>query len=179
MAGRPPAAHAPVQLGAATGCTCGWIPPLVWRSEKRFIIARREHVAPFRTVCSVCGDPLTTENRTTTGALQCRDCRLIYEREWQARNPARYARRRYSHHLKRKFGISIEDYEKLLAAQDGVCRICKDPPGFGERGRLHVDHDHSDGRIRGLLCMNCNQGLGQFRDDVALLSAAVAYLEEV
>jgi hypothetical protein len=63
----------------------------------------------------------------------------------------------------------------MLEAQGGRCAICRsDKPGG--RGRFAVDHCHSSGRVRGLLCVACNAGLGQFRDDPDLLRAAVAYL---
>lgn len=65
------------------------------------------------------------------------------------------------------------DYAVLLAAQNGVCGICKEPP---EKRCLCVDHDHKTLRIRGLLCQNCNTALGKFRNDPAVLLAAIAYL---
>ena len=79
-------------------------------------------------------------------------------------------------HLRRRYGITPEDYDGLLAHQQGVCAICgaTEPGG---RGRFHVDHCHDEGIIRGLLCANCNQGLGKFKDDPTLLTSAIAYLE--
>jgi hypothetical protein len=58
----------------------------------------------------------------------------------------------------------------MFAAQDGLCAICREAPAE------HVDHDHVSGRVRGLLCFNCNGALGQFRDRVDLMLRAVAYL---
>ncbi len=76
-------------------------------------------------------------------------------------------------HLQRKFGITIEHYEQLLAEQDGVCAICKEPP---ERTRLAVDHDHSTGAIRGLLCSDCNTAIGLLGDDPSTIQSALTYL---
>lgn len=73
-----------------------------------------------------------------------------------------------------RHGLRPEDYGELFDAQHGKCAICKRPPRDGEF--LHIDHDHETGKVRGLLCRNCNAGLGQFKDDVDRLMAAAAYL---
>lgn len=72
------------------------------------------------------------------------------------------------------YGITAEQYEKFLDTQKGVCKICKMLP---ERG-LCVDHDHATGKVRGLLCHDCNLGLGRFKDKVAILREAINYLQE-
>lgn len=77
--------------------------------------------------------------------------------------------------LKKKYGISLEQYDAMLAKQGGVCAICGRPPG---RRRLAVDHCHKTKRVRGLLCYKCNYGLGVFRDDPVRLAKASAYLTE-
>jgi hypothetical protein len=69
-----------------------------------------------------------------------------------------------------RYGLTRETHEALELAQDARCAICDGALP------LRVDHDHSTGRVRGLLCHNCNVGLGHFRDDPALLRRALAYL---
>jgi hypothetical protein len=78
--------------------------------------------------------------------------------------------------LKYKYGLSAAGYDDLLAQQGGVCAICQqlDPKGR----RLAVDHCHETGRVRGLLCVPCNVGIGNLNDDPERLLAAVAYLQE-
>lgn len=72
--------------------------------------------------------------------------------------------------------ITQEDYEAMVARQAGCCAICKRP--FGLRGRrMSFDHDHGTGRMRALLCLNCNSALGLFDDNVEALRAAILYLE--
>jgi hypothetical protein len=78
-------------------------------------------------------------------------------------------------HLKRKYGLSLEQYDAMLAAQGGVCAICHLPRP--DERRLHVDHDHETGEIRGLLCFSCNNALGDFRDSLELFRAAAEYLD--
>jgi hypothetical protein len=83
--------------------------------------------------------------------------------------------RRRQQNRKRQSGIDITptEYARRLQEQGGVCAICKLPPG---EKQLAVDHDHETGEIRGLLCNDCNLGLGFFRDDPDLLRHAGAYL---
>jgi len=107
-------------------------------------------------------------------------------REWQQANKEHLAeyRREYRKgrtaearegHLRRTFGITQADYGALLVEQGGGCEICGKAPG---EISLHVDHDHETGEIRGLLCVGCNNALGQFHDDPALLGRAIAYVGE-
>ncbi|MEA3057042.1 MAG: hypothetical protein QOD30_2474 [Actinomycetota bacterium] len=79
-------------------------------------------------------------------------------------------------HLRRKYGITVDQYEEMLARQGAVCGICLREPN--PNISLHVDHDHGPGRIRGLTCFRCNQAMGAFGEDPALLRAAAAYLDE-
>jgi len=85
--------------------------------------------------------------------------------------------------LKKKYGITLEDYNKMLESQNNVCMIC----GKNETHKhnisskyvdLAVDHDHSTGKVRGLLCTYCNVGLGAFKDNKELLQKAIEYLNK-
>ncbi len=108
-------------------------------------------------------------------------------RQWARDNPERVAAREVAYresgrkavsnrrsHLKRKYGITPEEYDELLAEQGGGCGICGRLPR--DDISLHVDHDHATGAIRGLLCFRCNNALGDFEDDYERLTAAVRYL---
>jgi hypothetical protein len=77
-------------------------------------------------------------------------------------------------YLKRKYGINEKVFEQMMKAQKGVCAICGSPP---KTRRLHVDHDHKDGRVRGLLCFQCNYALLRFRNDILKLRNAIKYLD--
>jgi hypothetical protein len=79
--------------------------------------------------------------------------------------------------LKRRYGITVEEYDAMLEQQGNRCAICRtDKPGG--KGRFHVDHDHQTGEVRGLLCNNCNRALGHFKDNVLILEQAIRYLNE-
>ena len=85
-----------------------------------------------------------------------------------------------THHLKTKYGITIDEYDAMHDNQGGVCAICGLPEtttkGDGVVKRLAVDHCHTTGKVRGLLCNDCNRGIGLLKDDVALLTNSVLYL---
>jgi len=73
--------------------------------------------------------------------------------------------------LTRRYGMTAAEADFLLKKQGGICAICGTAPAS------HVDHDHETGTVRQLLCFNCNGGLGQFKDDPAVLRAAADYVE--
>jgi len=82
---------------------------------------------------------------------------------------------RYS--IKTRYDMSVEDYETLLNKQNGVCAICgSESSGHKSKNRLSVDHCHSTGKVRGLLCSHCNSALGHFKDSPILISKALDYL---
>ena len=80
--------------------------------------------------------------------------------------------------LKRRFGITMDDYQAMLDSQGGQCLICGTTESYLGH-RLAVDHCHTTGKIRGLLCKGCNVGLGNFNDRPELLRNAAAYLERI
>jgi glycerol-3-phosphate dehydrogenase len=102
-----------------------------------------------------------------------------YGKKWRD-DPAFRQRRLDSarwRHLRRKYGVTQERYEELLTAQEGRCAICRtdDPDDIGLE--WNVDHCHTTGRVRGLLCRRCNGGLGWFKDNPEALRAAADYVE--
>jgi hypothetical protein len=74
------------------------------------------------------------------------------------------------------YGITPDEYIKLYESQEGKCAICDEVPST-KRG-LHTDHCHTSGKVRGLLCHNCNTALGSFKDSISLLNRAVNYLNK-
>jgi hypothetical protein len=79
--------------------------------------------------------------------------------------------------LKERYNMSLEQYEDLLRAQDGKCKICKILAIY-QRVKLVVDHCHTTGKVRGLLCNACNRMLGYGRDNPDILRRGIEYLYE-
>lgn len=81
-------------------------------------------------------------------------------------------------HLLRQYNMTEEDFNVMLQNQEGVCAICKEKELSKRCKYLHVDHDHNSKKVRGLLCSNCNRGLGLFKDSAELLEKASQYLRK-
>jgi len=93
-------------------------------------------------------------------------------RQWRAKNRERSR----DHFLKKNYGLPLGSYEQMLKAQDGKCALCGRSDSGSKRERFHVDHDHVTGTIGGLLCHNCNVGIGHFNHDENILQAAIDYV---
>jgi hypothetical protein len=82
--------------------------------------------------------------------------------------------------ITRRRGITVEQYNSMVLDQDNKCKICNRAETRknrnGETGRLSIDHCHNSNKVRGLLCHNCNTGIGKFFDDIELLKNAISYL---
>lgn len=104
----------------------------------------------------------------------CKACARAAQARYRTRqSPGVLYRRNRNSNLKRAYGLTEAEYVAILAAQDGLCALCRRSCSR----RLAVDHDHNTGRVRGLLCAKCNRGLGLFNDNPAVLRTAAIYLE--
>jgi hypothetical protein len=118
-----------------------------------------------RTIKPLADFPTNRSGRGGFGRY-CKPCHNVRGRENVIKNHG--STRDY--HLKRRYGITSADFDQILAAQGGVCAVCRTAKAE------HVDHDHATGQVRGLLCFNCNQALGNARDDIRVLRLLVDYL---
>ena len=84
---------------------------------------------------------------------------------------------RHSKKLEWLFGIGLPEFEEILKSQNHCCAICGKPQSSQKR-RFSVDHSHETGKIRAILCDNCNHGLGNFKDNIKNLENAINYLKE-
>lgn len=102
--------------------------------------------------------------------------RATYHRKLAA-DPAAFRAHRRNEELRHYYGISVDDYNTILAAQGGRCAICGATQSGGRSKRLHVDHDHGTSNVRGLLCNLCNCAIGYFKEDTGILKSAIEYLQ--
>lgn len=143
-------------------------------------------------VCPRCGNAKSIEafGRRPNGNPKgyCRVCESQYQtdyagtvngRERQRQARAKWNGSNHAYFLMYRYGLTLERYIEMLDLQGGHCAICGATEPGGNSSVWHVDHCHSSGRVRGLLCGACNRGLGQFRDDPDRLRSAVDYLESM
>lgn len=142
-------------------------------------------------VCSNCHkEKLVSEfhkrsDRLIGTTANCKDCRnargklyrsnpeykeyhRLKQKEWKANNFEKELAKR----IFKFYRLTLEQYKELLKEQNNCCAICKVP-----FGKPYIDHSHTTSKVRGLLCYNCNTGLGQFKDDAIIVASALKYLE--
>lgn len=150
---------------------------------------RERHVTalPLEKTCTHCKETRPAEEfyvyngaRSKDGLSGwCRECTKADARERGNRSYTSLSAKRASLHL--LYGITLEEYEHMYQEQDGKCAACGNPETTMMRGKLMmlaVDHSHTTGEVRGLLCQNCNQALGRLQDDPERIRGLLKYLTE-
>lgn len=138
---------------------------------------------PKTKTCSQCrrrkaASKFPRDKNTKSGLSSwCTECHRKNSTRFRKEHPDKKHDSNRRNILKREYGITPEDYDRMFKRQGGVCAICGTPPKKGGR-RLNVDHDHKTKKVRGLLCFLCNRGLGIFRDKPDRLEKAAAYLRK-
>lgn len=146
--------------------------PVVYKNTKTYLGVE----------CMRCNS--TLHYKSTGGCVKCTqtEAREAYRRFPDAIKSKRrdyYSNNKDTHRntvLLSTYGISLEEYNQILSKQGNACAICKLRCSTGRN--LCVDHDHSSGVVRGLLCLNCNRGIGNMRDDPTLLTRAANYIKK-
>ena len=165
---------------------------------------REKSLTGPRKNCTDCGDylPLSKfrkdKHRVDGRMNKCANCKAKEEKRNSIKNPEIRKRindkrvdnrKKYYSDEDRKlkyrnaqlikaFNITLDQYNQILVSQDNVCYICRRDETSVRNRSLAVDHNHQTGKIRGLLCSNCNRALGLFKDNKNLLLAAAKYLED-
>ena len=157
-------------------------------------------------LCTGCGQikPLDSQHFTkdkynSTGFVyKCKVCRAKAHKEWSLKNPEKVKeinaknkekRKQFYNspdgilssrkaHLKRKYKITLDEFNEMLKKQKGKCAICGGTETHDKHKVMAVDHCHKSGKIRALLCFKCNSGLGHFGDNIENLKKAIKYLKK-
>jgi lysine/ornithine N-monooxygenase len=108
---------------------------------------------------------------------QCKKCQIAYNREHYHAMPEENKKKRNRQISLTRRGITQEQYDAMYKEQQGCCAICGKHESNILRNRLNIDHCHTTGAIRGLLCHHCNAALGHLEDSVDNLTAAISYLK--
>jgi hypothetical protein len=110
--------------------------------------------------------------------LRCKICYRTYQNLYYSKNRERVRQQNRKSEFKNNYGISLEDYEILLKEQNYNCAICGKNEKDCPKGRLYVDHCHALNKVRGLLCLNCNAGIGSLKESIEILKNSIYYLEK-
>ena len=141
------------------------------------------HLLMETRACRVCGEEkeLLTEyylsrkdpTLKSSYSYECRECCIKRTTDYNLKNRPHIK----DNHLKRKDGITLTEFNKMLDEQDRCCAICGATEPGGKWKNFHVDHDHETKKVRGLLCNSCNVTLGAVKEDIHTLKSMIQYLE--
>lgn len=143
------------------------------RPSEKHKIARQDSTKPYSKENFYWKEPLIEMSKSTEELSQ----QAAWMRKYRQKHPERFQ----NSSLKKHYGITLEDYNALHDKQKGNCAICGNPEVRIIRDKvikLAVDHCHQTGNIRGLLCSNCNTGIGALKHDIDRLKTAIEYLEK-
>jgi len=135
-------------------------------------------------ICCVCAERKAFEffynakNKNDGKSYRCKECDEKASKKWAENNPKKKKESQRERNLKFKYNLSIEKYETLLRGQKYCCGICGSASPGAHKQMFCVDHSHDTGKIRGLLCNNCNRGVGLLGDTPSRLYEAFLYLEK-
>lgn len=136
--------------------------------------------------CSICTEYKPIEvftllggKRTGNRSSTCVPCRVKYNKQRRVDNPEHVGTIERRSKFKKQYGITLQDYEDMLDGQNGGCAVCGTKKPSDRTRYFAVDHCHTTGQVRGLLCTKCNRGLGLFNDDTDRMFRAINYLKGV
>ena len=119
-----------------------------------------------------------TSERNSAYHFAHREKKIALSANWYRENPSKNKNSR----LLKRYGITLEQYNQMSSSQNGVCAICQEAETSKDKSGkirdLAVDHCHSTGKVRGLLCNRCNHGIGKLRDSIDVLLDAAAYIQK-
>jgi hypothetical protein len=157
-----------LRSGNTKSCGCIRRPNLVGMENDHGIVISKIKNQMWELSCKHCGDTHIQNQREIRRNSHPMSC--------PAYKPPNYSGlEKRDGIIRRVYGITLAEYNKMFEDQGGRCAICGSPDEVEGR-RLAIDHCHDSGRVRGLLCGKCNRGLGLFYDNKQLLENAISYL---
>lgn len=146
--------------------------------EQEFMIGRKGRIPIY---CPECKEQIRTAQGnkwTMNNSTSQRDYHREYRKTWRSNHHDAYL----DTSLRKKYGITLEQYTAMYVLQDGRCSIClSELPPLSTKGKdrnlIHLDHNHKTNKVRGLLCPQCNYLLGNCKDDISILEKAIKYLK--
>lgn len=141
------------------------------RPSKKYRLERKDSSKPFGPNNVYWREPVSERSEDAKKAMR------EYMKKWREANPDRAI----DNEMKKRYGISLNDYNSMFDEQNGACAICHNEETRVDHwnkmvSRLAVDHDHKTGKVRGLLCHSCNNSLGHMHDDPSRMMQAAIYL---
>lgn len=127
--------------------------------------------------CKTCGETKPITDFYKSNQYFSSHCKVCDSKKNKAYHEKHKERRHLQHRAwrtKSKYGLTLEEYDEMLKSQGNLCAICGNLETIDRA--MAVDHDHVTGLVRGILCSNCNNGLGRFKDDIKVLENAIEYL---
>jgi len=152
---------------------------IVYPATPEYFYRRKHSKDELNSYCKRCNHESCLEYGKTENGKAIKKKYQRSEKGKQAQR--RYAatingqQKRLNNNLRSKYGFTLKEYNKLFKQQNGQCVICGHYQSELSK-RLHVDHDHNTGEIRGLLCDNCNRGIGHLKNSPGILQNAIEYL---
>lgn len=127
--------------------------------------------------CTTCNELFLPTAKVGRDFSYCPSCRKKRRQKQWHENKKTIQSANHRSRIKNTYGLSKIEYELKKKEQDGKCAICESENGSARWPNLSIDHDHSTGKVRGLLCHTCNSALGMFRENKEVLLKAIKYLE--
>jgi len=158
-----------LRSGNTKSCGCIRRPNLIGLENEHCIVKAKIKNQMWEISCKHCGGIHIQNQREIKNNAHTRQCEKQKPYNWSGLE-------REDAIIRRQYGISMEQFDALLEFQGGKCALCSKPIDELRR-RMNIDHDHKNGKVRGILCSGCNTGLGQLGDNVEGLKKALYYLE--
>lgn len=125
-----------------------------------------------------CGELYQRTSEQLRRSLKIQACKCFKSHNANSNTPRQRKGQFKDWYLQKNYGITLDDYYQMLDNQNGCCAVCNALPPTGRKKYLAVDHDHDTGKVRGLLCDNCNRAIGLLKDNVEVLDKASEYLKK-